>query len=354
MPGLNDEFNGLGNELYTALPEAVADANVAVGRALGQIKNVFDLNPAQLGQAAATLETSKGLDLVDGPGGLDNDVVSFYKNDLATGSGENGELLLVDVIGTAAGWVHEDALNSEAERLSELNKLGELDLLQAWPEPKSYNNAGNGLYTVLWYHWVENAYYTPITNPLVIDPDTGLPEVTPQWTIPAVITSTSSVAGVYSTKQALSDAVVGLVETELQRIANAYPVQAEQSQNAYKNMGDQIKREKANEALAGIDPAQTITGTITPVEGLVTNLHSIGQDDSLGGSAYVLEKLAVQTDKGGQAVIAAMREGRNVQRLADYGIPTSLFANSTTKTTEQAQLLESTYTVDEAKASLDK
>ena len=352
MPGLNDEFNGLGNELYTALPEAVADANIAVARALGQIKNVFDLTPGQLGQAAATLETSKGLNLVDGPGGLDDNVVSFYKNDLATGSGKNGELLLVDVIGTAAGWVHEDALNSEAERLSQLNELGELELLQAWPEPKSYNNAGNGLYTVLWYHWVENAYYTPQAGPPI--PPSILPSVIPKWTIPAGITSTNSVAGIYDTKQALSDAVVGLVEIELQRIANAYPLQAEQSQNAWQNMGDQIKREKANEALAGIDPAQTITGTITPVEGLVTNLHSIGQDDSLGGSAYVLEKLAVMTDKGGQAVIAAMREGRNVQRLADYGIPTSLFANSTTKTTEQAQLLESTYTVDEAKASLDK
>ena len=352
MSSLNDEFNGLGNDLYTALPEAVADANVAVGRALGQIKNVFDLTPGQLGQAAATLETSKGLNLVDGPGGLDDNVVSFYKNDLATGSGKNGELLLVDVIGTAAGWVHEDALNSEAERLSNLNDLGELELLQAWPEPKSYNNAGNGLYTVLWYHWVENAYYTPVPGPPI--PPSILPSEIPQWTIPNTITSTSSVAGVYNTKQALSDAVVGLIETELQRIANAYPLQAEQSQQAYQNMGDQIKREKANEALAGINPAETITGTITPVEGLVSNLHSIGQDDSLGGSAYVLEKLAVQTDKGGQAVIAAMREGRNVQRLADYGIPTSLFANSTTKTTEQAQLLESTYTVDEAKASLDK
>jgi hypothetical protein len=67
----------------------------------------------------------------------------------------------------------------------------------------------------------------------------------------------------------------------------------------------------------------------------------------------VLEKLADTRIKGGQAVIASMREGRNIQRLAEYGIPTSLFANSTTKTTEQAQLLESTYTVDEAKSNTD-
>ncbi len=88
------------------------------------------------------------------------------------------------------------------------------------------------------------------------------------------------------------------------------------------------------------------------MQGLVSNLHSIGQDTSLGGSAYVLEKLADTSIKGGQAVIAAMREGRNIQRLANAGIPSSLFATSASKTTQQATLLTSTYTVDEAKADL--
>ena len=41
MATLNEKFNGLGNTLYTALPEDIADANKALARALGQIKNVF-------------------------------------------------------------------------------------------------------------------------------------------------------------------------------------------------------------------------------------------------------------------------------------------------------------------------
>lgn len=354
MASLNSSFNGLGNDLYTALPEDVADANQALARALGQIKNVFDLSPGQLGQAAATLETTKGLDLINSTGGLDQDVIDFYKTDLATGSGKNGELLLTDVIGTAAGWVHEDELNNEADRLKILNDLGELDDLQAWPTPKAYNSSGNGLYTVLWYHWVENAYYTPFSDYSQVDPVTGVPPlIIPRWTIPAGITLTSSVAGTYSSKLLLSDAVVGLVNTEIQRIANKYPLQATQSVTAFTNMGNQMVKEQTNQASAGIIPANTQTGTKTPVQGLVSNLHSIGQDTSLGGSAYVLEKLADTRIKGGQAVIASMREGRNIQRLAEYGIPTSLFANSTTKTTEQAQLLKSTYTVDEAKSNTD-
>jgi len=346
MATLNEKFNGLGNTLYTALPEDTADANKALARALGQIKNVFNLTTAQVGQVAATLETTKGLDLINNSGGLDQDVIDFYTNNIATGSGQNGELLLTDVIGTAAGWVHEDELNAEADRLATLNALGELDDLQAWPTPQAYNNSGNGLYTVLWYHWVEDAYYTPQPGPIV----DGLPTVIPKWTIPGTITLTASKAGVYSSKLALSDAVVELCNTEIQRIANSYPLQAGQSVTAFTNMGNQMVREKTNQAAAGIVPADTRRGTKSTVQGFVSNLHSIGQDTSLGGSAYVIEKLADTRIKGGQAVIASMREGRNIQRLAEAGIPTDLFANSTSKTTEQATLLTSTYTVDEAKA----
>ena len=346
MATLNEKFNGLGNTLYTALPEDIADANKALARSLGQIKNVFHLSTAQVGQVAATLETTKGLNLISGTGGLDQDVIDFYTDNIATGSGQNGELLLTDVIGTAAGWVHEDELNAEAERLAILNGLGEFDNLQAHPAPQEFDNAGNGLYTVLWYHWVEDAYYTPQPGPIV----NGLPTVIPKWTIPGTITLTASKAGVYSSKLALSDAVVELCNTEIQRIANSYPLQAGQSVTAFTNMGNQMVREKTNQAAAGIVPADTRRGTKSTVQGLVTNLHSIGQDTSLGGSAYVIEKLADTRIKGGQAVIASMREGRNIQRLAEAGIPTDLFANSQPKTSEQATLLTSTYTVDEAKA----
>ena len=65
MATLNEKFNGLGNTLYTALPEDIADANKALARALGQIKNVFQLSTAQVGQVAATLETTKGLNLIN-------------------------------------------------------------------------------------------------------------------------------------------------------------------------------------------------------------------------------------------------------------------------------------------------
>ena len=344
MPTVNEKFKGLGKKLYQALPEDVADANAALARAFGQIKNIFDQTPQTVGTTAKKLETLKGLDLLDNSTAkLDDDTINFYKNTLGTGSGANGEMLLVDLLGTAAGWVVSDELNAETARLQELDKLGEFDLLQAWPEPKEYDRAGNGLYTVLYYHWVDDAYYTPIVNPF--DPT----DVTPQWTIPANITSTYSKRGVYGSKAALSNAVTELVNDEIERIANKYPLHAAQSRAAYERMALHIQNEKQNWTKAAMNPETTIAGSKTPVNYMIQNLHSIGLDTSLGGSAWIFEQLADRTTKGGQAIIGAMREGRNIERLAAIGIPTTGSLVGLPKTTEQATLSSSEYTIQEAK-----
>lgn len=47
MPSVNDKFKGLGSNLYSSTPEDIADANRALARSLGQIKNVFNLTTDQ-------------------------------------------------------------------------------------------------------------------------------------------------------------------------------------------------------------------------------------------------------------------------------------------------------------------
>ena len=44
---INNAFNGIGKDLYTAVPEEIADANKALANALGQIKNVFQIDTQQ-------------------------------------------------------------------------------------------------------------------------------------------------------------------------------------------------------------------------------------------------------------------------------------------------------------------
>ena len=349
MASVNDKFKGLGSELYSSTPEDIADANRALANSLGQIKNIFNVTPQQLATVGATLETLKGLDKLDGQVIPADDTITYFKETFANGSGQNGEYLLTDVIGTPAGWIHDDELGAEGPRLAELERIGALDNLVAEPNGFDPGNTGNGIYTVMKYHVIHDSYYDPYFVP---DPR-GLafpPIKVDRWTIPAGVLA----AGSYGTRGACLQALIDLANTEINSIANQYPLQASQSVTAATNITNQLVKEKTTWPKVGIDPETTLAGTEQPIIQFVTNIHDYGKDTSLGGKAWIFEKLANQNSRGGQAIIGAMREGRNIQKLADAGIPTSLFRDQRFETTEQAPLLDSTYTVEEAKNSIDE
>jgi len=350
MASVNDKFKGLGEELYVATPEDIADANKALARALGQVKNIFDVTPQQVGQVLASLESSKGLDLIKTlDRKIPQEVIDYFTSTFATGSGANGELLLTDVIGTAAGWVHNDELPAEQARLKELNDLGVFDNLShdEGNGPGGSNN--HGIYTIMRYHVVDNAYYTPsfIPNP----EDIANPIEVPQWTVPP---GRASTGGIFGDRSEVLQHLIDAANTEIASIASAYPLQAQQSKDSFTNMTNQLSREVTNRQKAGIDPESTQTGVETSVFSLAKGLHDYGNDTSLGGTAWVLENIADTTNLYGQAIVAAMREGRNIRKLGDIGIQTSAFLTANVRTSQQAELQDSTVTVDEAKNSIDE
>jgi hypothetical protein len=55
---------------------------------------------------------------------------------------------------------------------------------------------------------------------------------------------------------------------------------------------------------------------------LATNLHEIGQDVTYKGSAQFFAAVADTSTLTGQAVIASLREGRNIRAFSDAGIGT--------------------------------
>jgi hypothetical protein len=71
---------------------------------------------------------------------------------------------------------------------------------------------------------------------------------------------------------------------------------------------------------AGIDYFLLIPGDKNSVYAFVQNLPVYGQLTANGDAAEFLEALANTTTLGGQAVIGAMREGRNQQRLNESGL----------------------------------
>ena len=147
------------------------------------------------------------------------------------------------------------------------------------------------------------------------------------------------------------DALITQLDGEYSRLATAYPTQAETSTNNISNMATQLKRELVNMPKAGIHPEDTQLGVKNSVLSLVTNLHDYGTDDSLGGTGWILENVA-STDFYGESLIAALREGRNIRRLNDASIGNALSVQANTRTSQKASLVDSTYTVDEAKNNL--
>ena len=139
-------------------------------------------------------------------------------------------------------------------------------------------------------------------------------------------------------------------QTRIQNIANEYPVQAALSNRAHENIEAQLQRDLDNQEKAAIDLTATPKNTKTPLIRLANGLHQSGLDDSLGGESFILEQMADRTSQSGQATRAAMREGRNIRRLQDAGIPTNdLFLSTTFRTPEKAPLESSTFSVQEAR-----
>jgi len=335
----NNLLNGKGKDLYTALPQDLADANAALAESLKQVKDVFSLTAPQLATASTSLETTKGLDLIDTMTEIPQEVTDYFTTTYGTGTGASGQFLMTDLIGTAAGHVHNDELPIVEADLNTLDALGELANIKLGYENIVNIDAGN-------FNVVGGNIGTDEGGNAIVGTDVQVPS--------------GPGAGLYEMENvgdpipidAAATAVLADMQTELLRLKTEYPTQSAQSIQSVTNSCQQMKREKELQAAAGIVPSQTQTGQKTAIVQLAQNLHDYGQDDSLGGTAQILEACAQTQDIYGQAIIAATREGRNLTRLDDQGMGNSMFAPAQTRVTQKASLGTSTYTVEEAKNNI--
>ena len=329
--GFNPELQGLGQSLYLAVPEYIADSNRALGRSLQQVKDIFNITSQQLSAVAEKLETTKGLDAVielEKP--VPDSTIDYFKNVYGTGSGTNGQFLVTDVLGSVAGYTHTTELTQLAETVGALDDLGALDnLANLYETMKNLFDDAAGYYTIV-----------PVVPPTVP------PTYTETWYIPAGRYGVS--AGSFGSRNAAVDVVIAAIDVELASLAATYPDQAASTTVNMTNISAQIKREIDNMPKAGIVTDDTQLGIKTAVMGLVNNLHDYGADESLGGTGWILENVA-EDNFYGESLIAALREGRNLRRLNNASIGNSLFIDSQTRTQQRATLKDSTYSVDEAK-----
>ncbi len=294
----------LSTTLSAVMPTDIAKANSAFCIAMQQIKGIHTVDPIELGKQTLGLETSLGLTEINALTEAVSDVITdFYTNMLGKGSGPNNTFYVTDGVGTATGDNHIENITTIIDAIITLQNTAQLDPF-------------DDVLTVITN--LTNGTYDTGSPPEVLIPD-GLPGggVTP----PGITYDNHDQAMDWITLEAI---------TIVSGIAAANTAIATATLPAYEAILAQIELELQTFKDAAVQFTQTYNPTFdgtTPIPLsdsqtvllFAANLHIYGNLTDKGNMAEILEKLATTTI-GGQSIIAAMREGRNLKKLANANI----------------------------------
>ena len=282
--------------LQKILPPDQALANRALSRSFYQVKNLTALTLPDIATAAEAVESNQGLadinDLTEPVPAQDATAVksALAPDDAATGAG--GLFTLYDFIGTAAGYPYVTELPEVTQQLGNVaEQSGFTPLL----------DPANGAYTIM-EQTLAGDYGDPTTGPIANVPapfNTGDP---------------------YSNADVAFQTYISITQGILGNIANTYVEQATAADDAWEIMVEQYDREAANWQLANLEVDELVGNNRAAIMSVITDLHAIGTDVAPKGAAEFFQAVANQATPAGQAVIASLREGRNIDALQNAGI----------------------------------
>lgn len=342
---VNPQFEELGKNLQGIVPDDVAVANGALSRSLGQVKNIGQTNTSDMGTALTSLETLKDLDLLENQETYVTEGVKNYwletfgvdsDNNVQLATGNAGQLQLTDVIGFAAGYNSAAPITKNAQLLQEMADAGELDDI----------TGTQGIYDTI------NKFCAGDFGP------TGTPEESPtEWEVEIPVgyvgagTYTSNESADAAFEDAWINGIVPGVKTIIASFASnsrAIEIQANS-----KRWNEQLAREYLNQSKIDNADLTAVRASEDVAINLALNLPNLGNDTAEGGTAEILERIVDFSSLGGQATIGAMREGRNLKRLADANIQQDAPLD-TTGVQNPGNFVTSTYTAEQAKDQLIK
>jgi hypothetical protein len=337
------------NTLKKIIPPDQALANQALSRSLRQVKDIFNTDLPAVAEAVGQLESNKDLDLInDLATPVPTVVTDFIGNSLATGSGPGNTLTTNDVIGIAAGTTVTSELPVVTGAVAELSSLGALAPLTA--NGGSSGSVNNGIYTLMGYA-LTGAY----SNAGNVQDITTIPN-TVYYSGPQVF---GDVDLAFSTG---GTGLIAVANSYISNIATAYANLAVQANDASNACAQQLVLNVNNSIAAGIDignvvndpaNANLVPNSVSTVLGLASQLHDIGLDVTEGGAAQFFENIANTTNLPGQAVIASMREGRNIAVLNAVGIVLDTqLVDVNANTTVANNLQDGQYSTAQARANI--
>ena len=262
------------------------------------------------------LGTLKGLDLVaNTTTPVPAEVATYYATNIALGSGPNGTFLTTDFFGSAAGIPYNDDLTTVTATISAQLTAGTLTALNTiYSQMKSV---------------VTSAYGTP-----------------PTVTIPS-----GPAAGIYATYDAALAALITAANAAIGTAIVAMGTATTTLNTAWTEMVKHSANESTFQTKASINYSTLTAGAQLPITAFIPALAGYGQETQTGMAAQFLESIANTANQYGQAMVGALREGRNtagvqaVNLKIDNSVPSLPNA-----VPPQATLSSSEYTPAEARA----
>lgn len=287
------------NSLKVIIPPDQALANQAIALGLKQIKNIFSLALPTFASAVTAMETNAGLNDINSlTKPVPTSVVTSLNSTLATGSGPNGTLTLFDFFGALAGVPYTEQFNQATATLNSMavaNSTGTL------------TDATTGVYTIM-QNTLDGLYTT------VIDPG---PPADITITIPIGLPG----AGIYtSLDTAFATGLLPAASNLIANIVSTYSANATSLNSNFDTIASQLVKEKNNLASAQVTYADLTANSRSSLLSLGTSLHEIGTDVSPGGQNEFFTAIADTSNIYGQAIVASLREGRNLEVLDNAGI----------------------------------
>lgn len=301
--------------LSLIVPPDQALASKAIQVSLQQIKNINNMSLTQLAAAFTNMQTTKDLDLISSlPEAVPPSVAAFYSSTYATGSGPNGTLVITDLLGAAVGVPFTSDLTNVTTTINSMTSDGILTTLTG-----TYVRMENTV----------NGVYTDLSGNVVIPPGPG--------------------AGTYGNADAALNALISNAAVEVASIESSYPTQSGVLNSNFIAMAANLSSELTNLSLASIDIANLSTTGRGPIMSFVQSLPDYGINTEQNGPTQFLESVADLNTQGGQAIVACLREGKNVSALDASGAGQDTVIPSTPSSVPpRANLIPSTYTDAEA------
>ena len=237
LPAVAGDQAGISYERLSVMTTpGLALANKALSCSLDQVTNISRMNLPQLSEAFLTAETNKGLSAIEAQTqAVSQADLNYYANTVGTGSGENGTILLTDILGTAVGTNITENLSNCVTIINTLYDAGELGNLIT-----IYNNIYG------------NIADEGIVGNLITD------------------------AG-----------------NEIANIITANPAETTDLNTYFSAISAQITKEAGFQIKAGMDVGNTQGNSQTSIQSFVSSLPGYGIETKIGGTAQYLEDVAV-------------------------------------------------------------